>query len=363
MSKSGDFSYIEVVPNQFETRFRTAVIDPLLVYIPASVHPNTITFTSMAVVCCLSVLGIAAQLSSAWAALWMRLVLAVFIIVYAILDCLDGQHARNTKQTSKLGELLDHCTDALGIPLTTAACCWAMQADNASFTTSMVLAIMTFNSQLVLYHQSGQFILCGTDGPKAQVSTSIAMAIMAVLLYNVTRSASVAAVAVLIVSVVGILAMGGNVSFYLSQLKGGWVKTLGCMIPIVVISGLFLLQADPIDVWYGNPATVTGAGCQFLSSVAYCLVLSNVSFRSSSRWVFHALLKTPFNSLDVVIIVHTLVLVAVHTACVWGIIPAPLQPLLPVVPFVSAAHCFVATVLDGRVVLQALLVRQAAKSH
>jgi phosphatidylglycerophosphate synthase len=60
----------------------------------------------------------------------MRLVLAVFIIVYAILDCLDGQHARNTKQTSKLGELLDHCTDALGIPLTTAACCWAMQADN-----------------------------------------------------------------------------------------------------------------------------------------------------------------------------------------------------------------------------------------
>ena len=62
--------------------------------------------------------------------MWLRLGLAVSIIVYAILDCLDGQHARRTKQTSKLGELLDHCTDALGIPICTCACCWALLADN-----------------------------------------------------------------------------------------------------------------------------------------------------------------------------------------------------------------------------------------
>ncbi len=54
----------QVKPNQFETRFRDNVITPLLPYVPASVHPNTITVTSMLVVCGLSVLGVAAQVGA-----------------------------------------------------------------------------------------------------------------------------------------------------------------------------------------------------------------------------------------------------------------------------------------------------------
>ena len=49
------------MPNQFETRFRTAVIDPLLPFIPAFIHPNAITMTSMLIVCSLGVFGVAAQ--------------------------------------------------------------------------------------------------------------------------------------------------------------------------------------------------------------------------------------------------------------------------------------------------------------
>jgi hypothetical protein len=147
------------------------------------------------------------QVADPWTALCLRLSMSCCIIAHAILDCLDGQHARRTKQTSKLGELLDHCTDAIGIPLTTAACCWALHADNVrtqrsctglppsvvrrlcpavcrrapmcltcallgvpvcqlSFVVSMVLAIMTYNHQLLLYHLTGDFVLCDTDGPK-----------------------------------------------------------------------------------------------------------------------------------------------------------------------------------------------------
>jgi hypothetical protein len=51
----------QVVPNQFETRFRSAVIDPILPFIPAFIHPNVITMTSMLIVCGLGVLGISAQ--------------------------------------------------------------------------------------------------------------------------------------------------------------------------------------------------------------------------------------------------------------------------------------------------------------
>jgi phosphatidylglycerophosphate synthase len=106
------------------------VIEPILPRIPRSVAPNTITIVSMLVVVCIGLLGIACRLVGAWEAMWLRILLASLVTVYAILDCLDGQHARRTGQTSKLGEILDHCTDALGIPICTAASLWSLEVDN-----------------------------------------------------------------------------------------------------------------------------------------------------------------------------------------------------------------------------------------
>ena len=51
------------------------------------------------------------------------------------------------------------------------------------------------------------------------------------------------------------------------------------------------VQAPAPNAWEGNTATVFGSDCQWMTSVAVCFVLSNISFRSSSRWVFHSLLK------------------------------------------------------------------------
>jgi hypothetical protein len=50
-----------MVPNQFETRFRNYVIEPILPYVPAAVHPNVLTMTSTLVVCLLVLLGLTAQ--------------------------------------------------------------------------------------------------------------------------------------------------------------------------------------------------------------------------------------------------------------------------------------------------------------
>jgi phosphatidylglycerophosphate synthase len=45
------------------------------------------------------------------------LVLAATIVFYTLADCVDGLFARHTRQTSRLGELLDHWLDAVSVPL------------------------------------------------------------------------------------------------------------------------------------------------------------------------------------------------------------------------------------------------------
>jgi hypothetical protein len=51
-------------------------------------------------------------------------------------------------------------------------------------------------------------------------------------------------------------------------------------------------QSDAPDFRHGNPGSVIPANeCQFLTAVACCLVVAAISFRMSSLWVFHSMLK------------------------------------------------------------------------
>ncbi len=71
--------------------------------------------------------------------------------------------------------------------------------------------------------------------------------------------------------------------------------------------------------------------------------------------------QTPFNGLDAVLLGNCAILVLAHMMCRAGVMPLAVHAYLPLLPFVSSLHCFVATVQDGSVVLQALLKRSAAK--
>lgn len=84
-----------------------------------------------------------------------------------MLDCLDGMHARNTKQCSRFGEFLDHWADSVHTPMFAAACALAFDADGWIFVMMHIPAIFTYNAQLIHFHHTRVFI--HTAGVETQI--------------------------------------------------------------------------------------------------------------------------------------------------------------------------------------------------
>ena len=70
-------------------------------YIPKWITPNMISITSLLLVTVL-------YLTKTY---YNPYILSFCIVIYWLLDNLDGIHARNTHQTSTLGEIIDHSGD------------------------------------------------------------------------------------------------------------------------------------------------------------------------------------------------------------------------------------------------------------
>ena len=71
-------------------------------YVPRQITPNMISCTSF-------ILLTALFLTKSY---YNPYIFSACLFIYWILDNIDGIHARNTKQTSTLGEIIDHCGDA-----------------------------------------------------------------------------------------------------------------------------------------------------------------------------------------------------------------------------------------------------------
>jgi phosphatidylglycerophosphate synthase len=88
--------------------YKRWLIEPLLPFIPRSIHPNTITHVghlgNLAGLVILLVFGTARGG-------WPFYVAAALLNFYVWCDNADGGHARRTKQCSAMGELLDHGLD------------------------------------------------------------------------------------------------------------------------------------------------------------------------------------------------------------------------------------------------------------
>lgn len=89
--------------------YRRWLVDPLLPYIPARVHPNTITHLGHIA----NLLGTALLLWVGASSGWTFVVAAICLQIYLWCDNADGSHARRTGQTSVYGEFLDHGLDQL----------------------------------------------------------------------------------------------------------------------------------------------------------------------------------------------------------------------------------------------------------
>jgi len=89
--------------------YKRFLVEPTLPLIPASVHPNTITHAGH-LVCLAGLLVLAAYNPSKG---WLFLASMALLQAYNWCDNADGAHARRTKQSSVLGEFLDHGLDVL----------------------------------------------------------------------------------------------------------------------------------------------------------------------------------------------------------------------------------------------------------
>jgi phosphatidylglycerophosphate synthase len=95
---------------------------------------------------------------------------AVLNFCCMVLDCLDGMHARATRQTSKLGELLDHWLDAFHVPLVGAGVVYALGLQPWALAMVHVGNAGLYSAQLIHYYHTRTFI--ATSGVEAQISTS-----------------------------------------------------------------------------------------------------------------------------------------------------------------------------------------------
>ena len=89
--------------------YKRFLVEPTLPFIPARIHPNTITHTGHLLCLAAVALLVAGQPTRGW----MFVASMVLVQVYCWCDNADGAHARRTKQSSATGEFLDHGLDLL----------------------------------------------------------------------------------------------------------------------------------------------------------------------------------------------------------------------------------------------------------
>jgi phosphatidylglycerophosphate synthase len=175
--------------SKFEPLLIKMLCEPVLPYIPASVHPNTISGVTHAIVWTTALLGmISPHLSPLGRAL--ALIGAGIGMFFSMIgDCLDGLHARRTNQCTKLGEMMDHWLDAIVVPLATAGITSALEMPPWAMALVNITAAMIYQAQLVLYHHTGKFVQPEpASGPEAQFGVATGYVALAAVFYYVKRS-------------------------------------------------------------------------------------------------------------------------------------------------------------------------------
>lgn len=226
----------------FEPWFVRTCCDPLLPFIPRWVTPNAITVTSLFCIVGFFILAvIIPALEDTRLQLLLRLGIVVLMVVYAVLDCLDGAHARKSGQSSKIGEALDHWVDALGTPLTAAALAISIQHDAASMVISLVGCTFLYNAQLILLKYTGTLVH-HTSGALAQMVTATSMLACAIILNQFPRSAHITVFALLCVTIGSIISLIQIVGFFYYSLGRRLVDHIPIAASCTALTVIFMSQ-------------------------------------------------------------------------------------------------------------------------
>jgi phosphatidylglycerophosphate synthase len=109
--------------------YRRFCVDPFLPFIPVKMKPNTITHLGHLFMAAAAALVLIVRPTHGW----VFGVTLVLLWAYVFCDNADGAHARRTKQTSPLGEFLDHGLDLFNCVYIGAASAISVGADGKTW--------------------------------------------------------------------------------------------------------------------------------------------------------------------------------------------------------------------------------------
>jgi len=141
-------------------------------YIPFWIHPNYLTMCTLV---CNTIILVSSFMVPIVSTDMQRAILCLIAGICNFgtmtFDCLDGMHARATKQTSELGSLLDHWLDSFGVAMNAGAVALAFNCDTLAIDSGVLSAVVTYHSQLIIYHYCHDFP--PVSGVEAQMGCSL----------------------------------------------------------------------------------------------------------------------------------------------------------------------------------------------
>ena len=268
--------------SKFEPWLLDRVCEPILDWIPERIHPNTISIVNHLTTWSVFIALAAAPYLDANSAIGARIWGGIGLILAMIMDCLDGMHARQTGQCSKVGAVLDHWFDAINAPLVAAGVLLTLEMEPLTSVLVVGGTCVLYNCQLVIYHHTKRFIHPPTSGTEGQLMTALAVLGLAVVLYIFPRDLRWVSVMVLGFGWFAVLLEAKTIWYYAQFLKGQWKQPLG-----------FLALVTALGVLH-----VTG----HVSSLALVLGMVFLSFRINGSYVLNTVLQKAYSGFDVTLV-------------------------------------------------------------
>lgn len=184
-------------------------------FISPKISPNLITFTGFLLLFTNYILS---SLYVDSYPTFTVLYVAISTHIYSHLDAIDGIHARNTKTSSPLGELIDHICDTIGLIFIILSMCNIFKIDDINVLTYTTLTGMLgfqfFHIQAYLYKgvEFGKY-----TGPTELLSI-YSMIILLKVFINISDNEYVYIINILSPYVL-LLFFGGNIYYMYTRLK------------------------------------------------------------------------------------------------------------------------------------------------
>lgn len=128
---------------------------PIVDHLPAKLTPNTITiFGFLCMVSSSFFIWLGVQKQKPWG----FAVAAFLVFIYMACDNVDGVHARRTKQSSKLGEYLDHWFDSINALVLNLCVANALFLNGWLLMICIMMVAISFFATIWEHHHTGIFV-------------------------------------------------------------------------------------------------------------------------------------------------------------------------------------------------------------